>query len=117
MRQESFIATAWKSGKWDNPGIAYGLKVPIKDRDRFFKKDWKTATLRLVAGKKRRVAEANVAKNSFWDKTCRELIKKEIGLWFIDCGFAPWPDGDPPRFRIFPADEREFEVEPSIPSS
>ena len=29
-------------------------------------------------------------------------VKKEIGLWFIECGFAPWPKGEPPRFRMFP---------------
>ena len=80
MKRKGFLVTAWKSGKWEKTRISCGFKVSIEDRDRFFETSWETVTLRLVAGEKRRVAEANVAKDSFWDKTCRELINKEIRL-------------------------------------
>ena len=112
MKRKSFVVTAWNDGRWSPTGGGYGLKVPIEDRNRFFKKTWRTVILRLESGGIRGIAEANVAKASFWDETCRELIKQEIGVWLIDCGFAPWPNGSPPRFLMFPAGEGEFDVRP-----
>ena len=112
MNRESFLAAAWNNGQWSTTGAGYGLKVSIEDRDRFFDREWESVTLRLGVDEKRCVAEANVAKASFWDGTCREMIKKEIGFWFIECGFAPWPKGEPPQFQMFPMGEREFQVEP-----
>ena len=113
MKREFFIATAWNDGRWSPTGGGYGLKIPIEDRDKFFKKSWRTVVLHLKAGDIHGGAEANVAKSSFWGDTCRELIKQEIGEWFIRCDFAPWPNGEPPRFRMFPAGERKFKVEPA----
>lgn len=69
MNRESILATAWDNGQWSTTGAAYGLKVSIEDHDRFFDRERKSVTLRLVVGEKRRVAEANVAKASFWDGT------------------------------------------------
>ena len=110
MTREAFIATAWNNGCPKDSGAGYGLKISIADRDRFFMKGWQTVTLRLIAGGTPRIAEVNCVKESFWNDTCRELIGKEIGRWFIDNGFAPWPRGAPPRFRVSPVAERLLEV-------
>lgn len=44
----------------------------------------------------------NTDKESFWNDTCRELISKEIGIWLINNGKAPWPKGRPSRLRLEP---------------
>ena len=110
MSNHDFVATAWSNGKPSSSGAGYGLKISIADRDRFFEKGWRSATLRLEAGGTTVVAEVNCAKASFWNGTCRELIGKDIGRWLIDNGFAPWPKGVPPRFRMIPVGVGTFEV-------
>lgn len=112
MYPNSFDATAWNNGGWHDSGAGYGLKISAADRDRYFRRDWDTVTLRLVGERTSRVAEANVAKKSFWNSQCRELIKLEIGQWFIENGFHQWPRNAPPRFRMFPVATQEFEVRP-----
>lgn len=112
MGSNSFRATAWNNGEWRNTGAGYGLKISVEDRDRHFKHDWNTVTLRLVGNRTSRVAEANAAKASFWGPQCRELIKREIGRWLIENGFRRWPRNAPPRFRMRLVDRREFEVRP-----
>ena len=86
--------------------------ISVADRDRFFDRGWQSVTIRLSAQTTTRIAEANYAKESFWNGTCRELISKEIGRWFFDNGLAPWPRGAPPRFRISPVEARVFDVTP-----
>ncbi|MDE0456972.1 MAG: hypothetical protein OXI15_06745 [Chromatiales bacterium] len=110
MPAASFVATAWNNGAWNRTGAGYGLKISVEDRDKFFERDWSTVMLRLIGNRTRRIAEANVAKRSFWDATCRELINVEIGRWFIENGFDRWTQGSPPRFRMRPVTRREFEV-------
>ena len=44
--------------------------------------------------------KVNINKGSFWDRECRELISKEVGMWMIQGGHAPWPTGSPPKFRV-----------------
>ena len=112
MTSESFVATAWNNGNASDSGAGYGLKIGITDRDRFFQRGWRTVTLRLAAGEDTRIAEVSCAKDSFWNGTCRDLIGKEIGRWFIDNGVVPWPRGKPPRFRMRPVESGVFEVTP-----
>lgn len=110
MSGHEFIAKAWTNSKQGCSGASFGLKISAADRDRFFERAWRSVTLRLEAGEETIVAEVNCAKASFWDGTCRELIGKEIGLWFIDNGFAPWLSGEPPEFRMIPVGSRTFAV-------
>ena len=109
----SFQATAWNNGSWSRTGGGYGLKISIEDRDRHFERDWKSVMIRLIGKRTSGIAEANVAKGSFWNQECRELIKAEIGRWFIENGLAPWPPLPPPRFRMLRVADREFEVRPN----
>ena len=97
---------------WANQGAGYGLKVSVAERDRFFRRDWRSVTLRLVAESGFLDVEVNCAKDSFWNGTCRELIARDIGRWFFDLGLAPWPKGQPPRFDLAPIEPGVFRVEP-----
>ena len=112
MDPRNFEATAWNNGAWHETGAGYGLKISAGDRDRYFDKDWDTVTLRLIGEETSRIAEANVAKHSFWGPKCRELIKLEIGQWFIENGFGRWTRHALPRFRMVRIAGREFEVRP-----
>ena len=69
MTREAFIATAWNNGCPKGSGAGHGLKIPIADRDRFFKQGWQTVTLRLIAGETPRIAEVNCVKESLWNDT------------------------------------------------
>ena len=112
MNPNRFEATAWNNGAWYETGAGYGLKISADDRDKYFDRDWDTVTLRLIGERTSRIAEANVAKDSFWGPHCRELIQLEIGQWFIENGFRRWPRNAPPRFRMVHVAGLEFEVRP-----
>lgn len=102
MKQEGLIATAWNNGQWNDTGSGYGLEISSSDRDRFFDQSWKTVRLNLMAAQNGRTAEVNVCKSSFWSGTCREMISKDIGRWFIDNPFAPWCPGGPAAVSACP---------------
>ncbi len=104
------IWTAWNNGKNHPTGAGYGLKVSIKDRDRHFNRAWQTVLIQLPTGDLFETVEVNVAKDSFWGPTCRELISGEIGRWLLSRQFAPWPNGTPPRFEVEPLDGPRFQV-------
>ena len=112
MTDDRFPATAWNNGRWHASGADYGLKLSAADRDRFFRRNRRIVMLRLAAGSNVVDVEVNCAKNSFWNGTCRELIARDIGRWFIDVGIATWPRGKPPRFTIAPTAPGKFRVEP-----
>ncbi len=112
MTRESFSATAWHNGSPRKSGSGYGLKVSVAARDRFFDRQWQTVTLRLHGENANRTTDVNCAKDSFWNGTCRELIGRGIGIWFIDNGLAPWSRGNPPRFRVSPLEPGVFAVAP-----
>jgi hypothetical protein len=42
-----FICSAWNNGQHESTGAGYGLKIPVADRDKYFKKEWKSVTLEL----------------------------------------------------------------------
>jgi len=95
------IVTAWNNG-----GTGYGIKVKVSDRDRLFKKQWKSITLEFENSLAQ--AQVNIAKKSFWTQQCRELIKKEIGEWLQVNGLDWWCKGDPPRLWLEPLDNQRF---------
>ena len=83
MKRVGFIVTAWHNGRPSKTGAGYGLKVSVTDQDRFFDKSWESVMLRLTAADSGRIVEVNVAKRSFRDGTCQELISKDIGSGFF----------------------------------
>ena len=114
MTDTRFSGTAWNNGRWHASGAGYGLKVSVADRDRFFRREWNSVTLRLVADAAFVDVEVNCAKGSFWNGTCRELISRDIGSWLFDLGLAPWPKGRPPRFDFSLIEPGVFRVEPQV---
>lgn len=88
----------------------YGFKIQIPDRDKYFSRDWETAIVELpVEGGFERV-ECNVAKKSFWNSTCHELISSRIGAWFASKGFLTWEKGYPPKFELTPMGGNVFRI-------
>lgn len=90
--------TAWNNGSHQRSGTGYGLKIGLIDRDENFDRNWKSVFLLLPDSNQ--PLELNIDKKSFWSSSCRELIHKEIGLWLINSGLAPWPKGHPPKFTL-----------------
>jgi hypothetical protein len=95
------IVTAWNNG-----GAGYGIKVKADDRDRFFKKEWKTVTLEFENSPIQ--AQVNIAKKSFWTPICRELIKMEIGEWLHKYDLDSWNVNEPPNLWLEPLSNRHF---------
>lgn len=106
----ALVWTAWNSGRHISSGAGYGLKVPIVDRDRYFKRQWATVLVELPVAGGFVTAECNTAKDSFWTETCHELISRDIGRWLRDRGLAPWPRGQPPRCRVEVLGDRHFRI-------
>ena len=90
--------TAWNNGMHNKSGSGYGFKVSKIERDRVFKKEWKSIYLSIPGNIN--AVEINIDKRSFWNDSCRELINREIGLFFIAYGLTPWPSRKPPKFNL-----------------
>ena len=101
--------TAWNNGRYHRSGAGYGFRVDADDRDRHFLRSWGKVLVELPSPTAV-AAKVNINKGSFRDRECRELISKEVGMWMIQGGHAPWPTGSPPKFRVRLAGPRRFEV-------
>src|SRR5438552_1396852 len=95
----ALVWTAWKNGSHES-GTAYGLKVPIADRDRLFDKRWQTVVLELPAESGFAEVEVSVSKASFWTAKCPELISREIADWLRARCLVPWPTHRPPKLLV-----------------
>jgi len=102
------IVTAWNNGKHHDSGAGYGLKLTISDRDKYFIRDWKQ--ILLYFSDSGEGVEVNIDKDSFWDDTCRELISIDIGKWFLQNNYAPWPKGLPPKIELEPIIGNKFRL-------
>jgi len=89
--------TAWNNSEHHRSGAGYGLKVNFEDRQRFFKREWGKVQIELPDGSK---ATCNINKDSFWNRTCGELISADIGRYFLLAKIAPWVKGGPPTFFL-----------------
>ena len=101
--------TAWNNGQHYPTGAGYGFKVGAADRDKCFQRSWSTVFVSLPDAKEE--VQVNIAKPSFWSATCRELISREFGRWLIQSGYAPWPSGAPPKFRLTPKNGNHFRLQ------
>jgi hypothetical protein len=100
------IAVAWNNGKRLHSGAGFGLKISTADRDFYFSRE--CLNVRLCLPGTDRLIAVNINKGSFWNGTCRELISAEIGRWMLREKIAPWPRGNPPRFRLVPKEQAIF---------
>ena len=97
------IVIAWNNGSSAPSGAGYGLKISLTDRDRYFRREWKTVILVLEDWSI--PVEINVAKPSFWGETCHELISAQVGRWLLKNRLAPWPENRPPKLILEPLGE------------
>ncbi len=98
------IVTAWTNGS-----DAFGVKVSMPDRERFFSEQWTTVTVELE-GLATEV-EVNVGKKSFWNLGCGELIHREIGQWLRANRLVPWPYRRPPKLLLVPVEGSRFRLQ------
>ncbi len=108
MEDSRMIVTAWNNGDHHETGAGYGIKIDVADRNRHFKRTWKTVQIEIDGASN--LARVNVAKKSFWNKECRELISAEIGRWLYRRGLAPWAKDDPPKLLLEVVSERRFRL-------
>lgn len=104
-----FIARTWNNGSHHPSGAGYGLKIRLQDREQFFNRNWQTVILHLDGHE--RPIEVNVAKASFWNRSCGELISREIGIWLQRNNRNRWPNSQPHEVRFAAVGERAFRVE------
>lgn len=104
--ETNMIVSGWSNGKANNrTGGGYGIKIRREDRDNHFSKTWASVTLELDNA---RVLDIPPSP-SFW-RNCPELRRKEIGKWMLDQRLAPWPKGEPPKFKLDPMGDRRFRL-------
>lgn len=103
------IVTAWNNGSQNRSGSGYGFKVNRTDRDKYFKREWKTVLVELAGNTN--LIKINIDKDGFWIGTCRELICKDIGIWLRNNGLSPWPKGKPPKLLMEHIERNRFRVQ------
>ena len=108
MNEREIVATAWNIGKHHRTGAGCGLEVSVVGRDNSFERRWGAVALWLPDAA--HPIQVNIDKPSFWSSTCRDLISSDIGRWLLKRRMAPWPPGNPPRFKLRPIGEGAFEV-------
>ena len=104
------ITSAWYNG-WNHESVAfYGLSISSEDRDVHFDRRWNTVIVEIPFPDSTIKAKVNIAKKSFWDRPCGELIKLEIGRWLISQGHHRWPKGIPPKIELRPKGSGRFSI-------
>jgi len=104
-----FIAKTWNNGSHRPSGAGYGLKIRLEDRAQFFNQNWQTVILHLDGYD--RPVEVKVGKASFWNRSCGELIRRDIGIWLQHNNRNLWDNGSPHEVRFTVVGERVFRVE------
>ena len=102
------FAIAWNNGSHSKSGVGYGLKIDVKDRDKYFQRDWKEIVLKLQGHPS--PVLVSIDQETFWGKRCRELHSQEVGAWLIKNDMAPWSASNPPLVRLEPISENKFSV-------
>lgn len=102
------IVTVWNNGSYNKLGAGYGFKLNTLDRDKFFNRKWESIVLELENYPE--PINVNINKSSFCGPKCKELINKEIEIWLLDNGLAPWPKSNPPKIKMNHISENRFIV-------
>ena len=103
-----FQGKSWSNGSHHSSGAGYGIKLTLIDREANFSSKWDFVLL-LLEGNDHSI-EVNVAKKSFWSKSCGELINKEIGIWFQQNGISNWEKGKPHIIYLSNIENNKFKV-------
>ena len=110
------ITSAWNNGAHHESGAGYGLRIRSEDRDVHFDRRWMSVRVEIPFDDRTIEAKVNIAKQSFWNPRCGELIKLEIGRWLISEGHRRWRRGIPPKIELRPIDGRRFMIMGVIPA-
>ena len=105
----SFIVKTWNNGHYYASRAGYCLKISFDDRAHFFHRDCRMVILHLNGYE--RLVVVKVAKASFWNRSCGELISREIGIWLQRNNRNHWPNSQPHEVRFSVVGERAFRVE------
>lgn len=103
-----FSGKTWNNGSHHSSGAGYGIKLSLFDREANFSPDWGIVLLFLEGNDN--PIEVNVAKRSFWSKSCGELIHKGIGNWFQQNGISSWAKGMPYNVYLYHLKDNQFKV-------
>lgn len=96
----------WNNGSPNNKtGAGYGIRITSEDRDKSFKKSWKTITIELG---EENLVNVNLS-NSFWED-CIELRSANIGKWMLDSEIAPWEKNNPPNLTLDSIGNKKFRL-------
>ena len=104
-----FIAKTWNNGNHHPTGAGYGFKIRFEDRAQSFNRNWQIVILYLDGYE--RPIEVNVAKASFWNRNCGELISQDIGIWLQRNNRNRWPNRQPHEVRFTVVGEGVFRGE------
>jgi uncharacterized membrane protein YkvA (DUF1232 family) len=97
----------WNNGSPNNKtGADYGIRLTREDRDKLFKKSWKTISLELGDES---VVNVNLS-NSFWED-CIELRSAKIGKWMLNNKIAPWEKNNAPSLTLDSIGNRRFRLD------
>jgi len=100
------IVSTWKIGVPNiKTGSGYGIRIKLKDRDKYFSRDWNSVKIKIDND---RDFDVNLSK-AFWGK-CPELRSKCIGRWMLKQGFMFWPKSKPPELRLELIGNRLFKL-------
>jgi hypothetical protein len=101
-------ASAWNNSSYSATGGGYGFLLRGDERDQDLQRGW--GTIRILLEEPDRWAEANIDKDSFWNRDIAELISQDIGIWLLERGLAPWKSGTPPVFELEHMDGNRFRL-------
>ena len=92
---------------WSNGGGTYGIRVGIRNRERFFPASWtrieveiegRFYVFRLTAGFRNRCPEF------------RDRGTPVVREWLRQHRTLDWPSGDPPRMELIPLEGNRFQL-------
>lgn len=99
------LVHAWSNGAARATGAGYGVRVSVRDRDRYFDPRWATVVIDLEPDGHTIVPVAT----SFW-RACTELRSADIGRWLLTRSLAPWPRGHPPSLELHHVHDNHFRL-------
>ena len=90
---------------WSNGSGSYGFRIGVRNRDRYFSRDWDEIDLEL-GGEHYRVRITS----GFW-RACPEVRDSAIKDWLREHRTLEWPRGQPPKIEMVPMGGNRFRVE------
>jgi len=102
--------TAWSNGKTGTSGAGYGFRISKIDRDMNFERGWESVWVELPFQEEAKAIEIPIVRDGAFWRTCSELRSKRIGEWLIAVGYATWPPGSPPKFKVSVTGKRHFKI-------